>query len=122
NNTLLAIGSPEELARVSEQVEIPIEQIPPLDELSSAVYTLKHANPLAAVTVLTRLLPTVTLAPDAASKTISATAKQDEHQTISEFLVGFDQPVVSDKETRVYKLQRGSGRGLSYVLTSLMPD
>ena len=122
NNTLLAIGSPDDLARVSEQVEQLTKQIPAPQELSSVVYTLKHANPLAAVPVLARLLPTVTLAPDVASKTISATGKADEHKTIKEFLVGFDQPVVSDKETRVYKLQRGSGRGLSYVLTSLMPD
>ena len=122
NNTLLAIGSPEDLLRVSQQIEQLTEQLPAPDELKPVVYSLKYANPLVAVPVLSRLLPTVTFAPDAASKTISATAKADEHQTIQEFLLGFDQPIVNDKETRVYKLQRGSGRGLSYVLSSLMPD
>ncbi|MEO8271003.1 MAG: hypothetical protein ABI557_14870, partial [Aureliella sp.] len=122
NHTLLAIGTMDDLERVSQQVERLIEQMPAPDVMSSVVYPLRHANPLAAVTVLARLLPNSTLAPDVASKTIAATANAEEHKTIVEFLAGFDQTAVSDKETRVYRLQRGNGRGLSYVLTSLMPD
>ncbi|MEZ6150263.1 MAG: secretin N-terminal domain-containing protein [Pirellulaceae bacterium] len=122
NHTLLAIGTAEDLERVSEQVQRLIEQMPSPDTMSSVVYPLRHANPLAAVTVLARLLPQSTLAPDVASKTISATAKAEDHKAIAEFLTGFDQPTVNDKETHVYRLLRGNGRGLSYVLSSLMPD
>ncbi len=122
NHTLLAIGSTEDLERVSQQVQQLLEQLPAPDVMSSVVYPLRHANPQAAVTVLARLIPSSTLAPDVASKTISATAKAEDHKTISEFLSGFDQPAVNDKQTHIYRLKRGNGRGMSYVLTNLMPD
>ncbi|MFG0262168.1 MAG: secretin N-terminal domain-containing protein, partial [Novipirellula sp. JB048] len=100
NHTILAIGSPSDLQRVEELAERLVEQLPPADPMRSVVYPLQHANPNAAMRVLMRLMPQATFAPDPASNTLSATANDEEHQAIAEFVKSYDVPRTHSMETR----------------------
>ncbi len=122
NNTILAIGTPEELAQVSGQVELLLQQMPEPELKTSAVYPLVHANPTSALTVLATLLPRAVFAQDIASRTIAATALPKEHERIAEFIKAYDVPKQSDMLTEVYRLKVGSARGLQVVLTQLIPE
>ncbi|MCA9131811.1 MAG: hypothetical protein KDA45_01595 [Planctomycetales bacterium] len=122
NNSIVAIGAPAALEQVAARVEQLLQDLPAPAALTSVVYPLQNANPASAMTVLTRLLPTATFAQDPLSKTIAATARAEEHRTIAEFIESFDEPRSSGKETHVYRLQRGNGQGLAYVLGNLMPE
>ena len=122
NGTLLAIGTPEELAVVADKI-VKLEQELSLPEgNTTAVYPLKHGNTVSALTILQSLVPRATVVQDPTSKTISASAKAREHQKISEFIRAFDVPKSSNLDTRVYRLKQANALGLATVLTSLMPD
>ncbi|TWU17145.1 Bacterial type II/III secretion system short domain protein [Novipirellula galeiformis] len=122
NHTILAIGSPSDLARVDAMVEKLVEQLPPAETLSSVVYPLQHADPTSALTVLTRLIPQATFAQDAVSKTISATATSEHHVAIAEFIKSFDVQRTNSMETQVYRFERANPAGLAVTLRRLMPD
>lgn len=122
NGTILAIGSPEELAMVSDKITKLQQELPVPDANSSVVYPLQYGSSLSALTILQSLVPRATLVQDATSRTIAATAKAHEHQKIKDFLTAFDLPKSSNRETHVYRLRQASARGLSTVLVDLMPD
>jgi type II secretory pathway component GspD/PulD (secretin) len=122
NNTLIAIGTEADLAEVTLQIEQLQQQLPKPVAKTSAVYQLQHADSATAMTILAALVPKATLAQNVASKTIAASAEADEHQKIAEFLKAYDLPKQSNLETRVYRLQQGSARGLASVLDELIPE
>jgi hypothetical protein len=68
------------------------------------------------------LLPKATLAADILGKKIAATATADEQTQIAEFVKSYDEPLSTQRETRIYQLRRGSGRGFSFVLTEMLPQ
>lgn len=122
NGTVMAIGTPDEIDLVTSKLTQLQRELPAPDLSISAVYPLQYGNTVGAVAVLQSLVPRATIVQDAASRTIAATAKGIEHQKIREFLKAFDQPKSSNRETRVYRLKQASGRGLTTILTDLMPD
>ena len=122
NGTLLAIGTPKELAMVADKVVKLERELSVSEANTTAVYPLKYGNTLSALTILQSLVPRATVVQDAASKTISASARAREHQKIKEFFQAFDVPKSSNLDTRVYRLRQANALGLSTVLTSLMPD
>ncbi len=122
NNTLLAIGTPKELEIVSAKVQLLEQQLPAVEQRTSVVYPLQHGNPTSALTILQTLVPKATIAQDLLSKTVSATAVEEDHRKIAEFIKSFDVPRKTDLETRVYRLKQGSARGLQIVLDELMPE
>ncbi len=122
NSTLLAIGKPEELALVESKIELLQQQMPAPEKRTSVVYPLQHGNSVSALTILQSLVPKAVLAQDIATRTIAATASEREHIRIAEFMKAFDVPKKSNMETHVYRLKRGSARGLQVVLDELMPE
>jgi type II secretory pathway component GspD/PulD (secretin) len=122
NNSLLAVGVPEDLDRVAKQIEDLQEQMPAIEQKTSSVYQLQHTDSSAAMTILATLVPRATLAEDRRSETIAATATEEDQLKIADFIEAYDLPEQSDLITQVYRLQQGSARGLSYVLSELFPD
>ncbi len=122
NNSILAIGSPEELELVTAKMDELQKQLPAPDASSSAVYPLQYGNTVSALAILQSLVPRATLVQDATSRTVAATAKAHEHAKIREFLQAFDQPKTSNRVTHVYRLKQASARGLQVILVDLMPD
>ena len=122
NNTLLAIGTPQELALVTSKVELLEQQLPIPEVRTSEVYSLQYGNSTNALTILQTLVPRATLAQDLITRTVAATANADDHRKIAEFMKSFDVPKKTNLETRVYRLMQGSARGLQLVLDELMPE
>lgn len=122
NNTLLAIGTPQELALVTSKVELLQQQLPAPEVRTSVVYPLQYGNSTSALTVLQTLVPKATLAQDPVNRTVAATANEGDHRKIAEFMKSFDAPKKTSLETRVYRLKQGSARGLQVVLDELMPE
>lgn len=121
-NTLMVVGTEDELKTVAEKISQLQAQMPAPDLVTSQVYQLQHASASTALSILATLVPRATFGRDTATRTIAATAKASEHLKIAEFLKSFDVPKRSDLETRVYRLKKGSARGLQYVLDELMPE
>lgn len=122
NNTLMAIGKPDELALVASKIELLEQQLPTPENKTSVVYPLQFGNSVGAVTILQTLVPKATLAQDPVTRTVAATATALEHRKIAEFIKAFDVPKQTEMETQVYHLKRGSARGLQVVLDELMPE
>ncbi len=122
NSTLMAIGTPDELALVADKLAKLQQELPVPDASTSAVYPLQYGNSVSALAILQTLVPRATLVQDPASRTIAATARTIEHRKIREFLQAFDQPKTSNRTTQVYRLKQASARGLSVILVDLMPD
>jgi type II secretory pathway component GspD/PulD (secretin) len=121
-NSLVAIGTADELKIVQKQVQELIDKIPEPATQSSALYQLKHATTLSAITVLQPLVPKAILVQDSATRSLAATATAEEHSKIAELVKVLDQPAQTNQTTKVYQLKSGSGQGLAYVLTGIMPD
>lgn len=122
NNTLMAIGTPQELELVMSRVELLKQQLPAPEVRTSVVYPLQYGNSTSALTILQTLVPRATLAQDSSTRTIAATANAADHLKIADFLKSFDVPKKSILETRVYRLKTGSARGLQSVLDELIPE
>ncbi len=122
NNTLLAIGTPQELELVTSKVALLEQQLPAPETRTSVVYPLQFGSSSSALTILQSLVPRAILAQDLNTRTVAATANAEDHLKIAEFLKSFDVPKRTELETRVYRLTRGSARGLQYVLTELLPE
>lgn len=120
--SLVAIGTADELKIVQKQVQELVEKIPEPATQSSALYQLKHATTQSAITVLQPLVPKAVLVQDAVTRSLAATATAEEHAKIAELVKVLDQPAQTNQTTKVYQLKQGSGQGLAYVLTGIMPD
>lgn len=121
-DSLLAVGTPDELQTVAKRVDELLGQWPSPNELTSAVYTLKHAATSSAVVILQPLLPGVTIAQDPVSRKIAATASQEDHRKIKELIDLLDIPALSNQIARVYRLRHGVGQSLAGSLSTIMPD
>lgn len=122
SNSLLVVGTDEQIEQVRKILESLQKELPPGQKRQSVVYALKHADPIAAVRVLSSLLPKATLASDTIGKKIAATASEAEHKQIADFVASYDQPVSITRETRIYQLNRGTGRGFGFVLSEMLPE
>lgn len=122
SNTLMVVGTEEQIDQVRKVLESLQKELPESQKRKSLVYALKFADPTAAVRVLQSLVPKATLAADVIGKKVAATATPSEQQQIAEFITSYDMPVVNERETKIYPLQRGSGRGLSFVVQEMLPN
>jgi len=94
NNTILAIGTPEEVELVAAKVDELQKQMPAPEGLTSRVYPLKYATTSGAIAILQPLVPRATFVRDALTKTLAATARASDHLKIDEFLKVYDVPTV----------------------------
>jgi type II secretory pathway component GspD/PulD (secretin) len=122
SNTLMVVGTEEQIDQIRKVLESLQKELPESQKRKSLVYALKFADPTAAVRVLQSLVPKATLAADVVGKKVAATATPSEQQQIAEFITSYDMPVVNERETKIYPLQRGSGRGLSFVVQEMLPN
>ncbi|MBM3965158.1 MAG: hypothetical protein FJ308_08850, partial [Planctomycetes bacterium] len=122
NQTILAIGTPEELDLVAVKLEEVQKQLPLPEPITSVVYPLNHGTPAGAYTLLTNLLPRATIVQDPTSRTIAATARRSDHDKIRDLIATYDIPRQEMLEMQVYRLKQGSAYGLASVLVTLMPQ
>lgn len=122
SNTLMVVGTTEQLEQVRKILQTLQEELPASQKRQSLVYAMKFADPLAAVRVLQSLVPKATLAADTVGRKLAATATPSEQQQIAEFIASYDKPITNERETKIYPLQRGSGRGLSFVVQEMLPN
>lgn len=122
SNTLMVVGTEEQIEQVRKILESLQKELPASQKRQSLVYALKFADPTAAVRVLQSLVPKATLAADVIGKKVAATGTPSEQQQIAEFITSYDMPVINERETKIYPLQRGSGRGLSFVVQEMLPN
>jgi type II secretory pathway component GspD/PulD (secretin) len=92
SNTILAIGTPEELDLTAKKLEEIQQQLPEPDLATTHVYSLRHGSTLSALTMLQAMMPKVSMVQDATTRTISANAKPRDHQRIESFLKEYDRP------------------------------
>ena len=90
NNTILAIGTPEELELVTAKIDELQKQMPAPEGLTSTVYPLRYATTSGAIAILQPLVPRAIFVRDALTKTLAATAKASDHQKIVDFLIAYD--------------------------------
>ena len=122
SQTILAIGTPEELDLVATKLDEVQKQLPIPEPITSVVYPLTHGTPAGAYALLTTLLPRATIVQDPTSRTIGATARKSDHDKIRELIATYDVPRQEMLETQVYRLKQGSAYGLATVLVTLMPQ
>jgi type II secretory pathway component GspD/PulD (secretin) len=122
SNTLMVVGTEEQIEQVRKILESLQKELPDSQKRQSLVYALKFADPTAAVRVLQSLVPKAILAADVLGKKVAATGTPNEQKQIAEFITSYDTPVVNERETKIYPLQRGSGRGLSFVVQEMLPN
>ena len=94
NNTILAIGTPEELELVTAKIDELQKQLPAPEGLTSTVYPLNYATTSGAIAILQPLVPRAIFVRDPLTKTLASTAKASDHRKIAEFLNAYDVPTV----------------------------
>ena len=101
NNTIMAIGTPEELESVTAKIDELQKQMPAPEPTVSTVYKLRYTTTSGALAILQPLMPKATFVRDAVSRSLAATAKASDHRKIEEFLKQFD--VQTEPATYVVK-------------------
>ena len=92
NNTIMAIGTPDELESVTAKIVELQKQIPAPEPTVSTVYKLQYTTTMGALAILQPLMPKATFVRDTVSRSLAATAKASDHLKIEEFLRQFDVP------------------------------
>ncbi len=117
--SLLVLATVEEQALIKKTVDQWSQD--PSRALSPKVYTLKTGEPQAAVTVLQKLLPGATFAVDSSTRSIAATATQEQHQLIAQTVLELDGAGRDSgpAELRSYALTQASVDSLTTALQNL---
>jgi type II secretory pathway component GspD/PulD (secretin) len=90
--SIIAIGTTEDLQKVEQHISTLRSQFPIDQEMKSAVYRLKHAAPLTVVTAIQPIVPGAVIAQDAATATLAVSAHPGDHQKIEELVRLLDVP------------------------------
>lgn len=111
------------LAQVEKKVTEVVAALPGGETLETRAFPLKHVDPTATASVLKAMLPLRAVAAEPESKQVALTGTREELERITNFLAGFDVPSTEgDRETRLYRVKRGSARGLGFSLSEMLPD
>ncbi|MCR9297253.1 MAG: hypothetical protein NXI32_31540, partial [bacterium] len=123
SNSILAIGTSADLDTVRVLLTELLRQMPPPPRTTSRVYELQHTNSATVVSLLTGLLPGVPLAQDPNLRALAATALEEEHARIDEFLQVFDVPrPPTGRTVQTYPVAFGEMATLPNLLTQLAPQ
>lgn len=117
NQTILAIGTPDELDLAAKKLEELKQQIPEPDELTTRVYPLRHGSTTSALTMLQTIMPKVSMVQDATTRTLSANAKPRDHDRITAFLKEYDRP----REPATYVVKPSQAAAAQSSLKALFP-
>lgn len=116
--SLLVLASADEQEQARRTVEQWTQD--PSRRMLTKVYPLAKADPVAAVPVLQKLLPGVTLSADAATRSLAATGTAEQHEAIATTIRELDS-VTEAVETKIYPAGRLSARDWQALLTQLAP-
>jgi type II secretory pathway component GspD/PulD (secretin) len=117
NQTILAIGTPDELNLAAKKLEELQQQLPEPDEVTTRVYAIRHGSTASALTVLQAMMPKVSMVQDATTRTLSANAKKREHDRIEAFLKDYDRP----REPATYMVKPTQAAAAQSSLKALFP-
>ncbi len=120
-NSLIARGSEKRQEKLSAALQQLVDQLPKADKPYVHVYKLKRADPSSVSLTIRQLVPTAVLAVDVAGKTVSATAKKDEHERIQAAIEQIDAGDERGLETVVYPLKLASPVTLVTALKPIVP-
>jgi type II secretory pathway component GspD/PulD (secretin) len=113
---LIAFATAEEHVAIAAAVENLRQDLGSAAENTTHVYHFEKGTPAAAYTVLRQLLPNATLAVDAATSVLVATATSDEHAQIDAVVKQIETEPASNRTLKAYPLPRGAGpTALTYM-------
>lgn len=121
-NSILVRGSSEDQATMQELIDQIVSQIPPKESQVARVYRLKYGSPRSARYALRDLFEDATIAYDDDSRTLIATATEEQHQRIASVIEQMDQPGTSGKQTRVYQLNTAQAGRVYPAISELVED
>jgi type II secretory pathway component GspD/PulD (secretin) len=117
NQTILAIGTPDELNLAAKKLEELQQQLPEPDEVTTRVYAIRHGSTASALTVLQAMMPKVSMVQDATTRTLSANAKKRDHDRIEAFLKDYDRT----REPATYMVKPTQAAAAQSSLKALFP-
>ncbi len=117
NQTLLVIGTPEELEMVSKKIDELKIHLRPAENASSVLYRIRHASLTYVKDLLLSVAPKATVGVDLTTKTLAITAKSSDHKKIEEFLSEFD----VEKEAVTYSVRVPQVASIYASLKALFP-
>ena len=120
SNSLLATATPEDQLRIAGVLKALDGTSPTFKE--TRVYQLATADPGAAQRALGTLLPNATIAVDAASGSVIATASANDHTQIAATLEQFDKPTSRTAAIQAYVLKRSDANSVFQTLSQVYRD
>ena len=117
--SLLVLATPDEQIQIKKTVEQWTSDASRM--LTTKVYQLSKADPVTALPVLQKLLPSATFSADAKTRAIAATATAEQHQSIAAAVGELDK-LSSPAETKVYPSGGLAAKDWQALVTQLAPD
>ena len=91
-------------------------------EVTTEVYALKFANPLALSYSIKPIAPNATASPDIYNKTLIVTATAKDHERIKSVIDQADKRGGGDMITKAYSMKWANATTISTALTAVVPD
>ena len=121
-NSLMVRGSPEDQEQVRQLIEEISTQIPPREQRTPKVYTLRYADPDSAASVLRDLYPDSRFTDDRDTGTIAATALEEDHVGIAKIIADLDIPGQQSQQiTEIYRFDRVDGGAVEDAFRRIAP-
>ncbi len=118
---LVVRGTEEQHKELAAAIEALLTQLPEPRRRISQVYRFQHADPTSLQTALVGLFPEATLAVDATTRSLIATAMPEEQERIRQAVTQLDQPTDSTLVTRTYRLRTSSMSSTREAIQALVP-
>ena len=120
NRSVVAVAPPEQQEFIKQTVEQMEAEDATKAQWTTKVYHFRSANPTAAYTALTALLPDAKMAYDTLGMNLVVTARPEDHQVVQTTVDEMDKAELSAQGTlQVYPLKQADPANVSAVLTAL---
>jgi type II secretory pathway component GspD/PulD (secretin) len=120
-NALIVRGPQEPLQRLGSAITELLGQLPEPKRRAPQSYRLRHADPTTMLAPLQAVFPTVTMTVDAATRSVLATALPEEHTRLAEAVAQLDQPSVTQRVTKAYRLRGSNLSSTRDAIQGLVP-
>lgn len=118
---LIVRGTEEQHQELAAALESLLTQLPEPRRRHSQVYRFQHADPSSLQSALVGLFPEATMAVDATTRSLIATAMPDEQERIRQAVTQLDQPSTASLVTRTYRLRTSSLNSTREAIQALVP-
>ena len=121
NNLLVALATAEQHIQIKKAIDQFLQAIPASSKPTSEVYRFEFADPRAAQTVLTALVPKAKIAIDASQKALVVSANTRDHAIIKETVAKMDDPEanIGQKRLKTHLFAKTEPRNLLNVVKAV---